>query len=601
MKQLLPGLYLYRDTCNVYLLADGCRGVLIDTGSAAILDELDGVGVREITHALYTHYHRDQCQGSARLPAYAQRLVPEGERQLFEDVETFWRVRQIYNNYDNTFDRYCLFHSVPVAGVLRDDETVVCGGRALRVVPAPGHTAGSVALVTEVEGVRVAFVGDLLYAAGKLWNLACTQWSYNGHQGLQFTLWSLRRLRAESPDLLCPSHGSVIGDVAACLALLEERIWRLAEVRGCAAAMRRELDEPIVQVRPRLFWNWASQSHNYIVLSNTGKALQIDAGYHVPMLGPSYRRHQYRPVDNITPWLRAAHGIDRVDTLLLTHVHDDHIALAPYMRRVHGTQIWGSEIYQDILARPARYDLPCLWYEPIPLDRVIASDEWFVWEDVPFRLHPQPGHVLYAVTIEFELDGVRVLAVGDQQGNEALLWNYVYRNRFRHTDYIDSARHYADRRPDLIISGHWPPLEVTEEYLAGLADAGEALADAHAALLPLDDYDIGAEAQAAFLRPYQSTLAAGETVVYDAEVKNPYRREVRCRLRLVAPPEWNSDTDTPEVAIAPGGSAMARFRLTARASAPVVRERIGLEVSFDGGPWDCVAEALVNVDAPISW
>ena len=44
LVQLSPSLYWYRDTCNVYLLVRGDRGLLIDFGSGGILEHLDEPG-----------------------------------------------------------------------------------------------------------------------------------------------------------------------------------------------------------------------------------------------------------------------------------------------------------------------------------------------------------------------------------------------------------------------------------------------------------------------------------------------------------------------------------------------------------------------------
>lgn len=597
MEPVCPGVLLFRDTCNVYVLHAPDGIVLVDFGSGAVLDALPQ---NEISHVLHTHYHRDQCQGDHRLPRQTRILVPEIERQFFEDVETFWLYRQLWNNYDNTDDRYCRFRAVPVSGLLRDEEMIECAGQAVRVLPAPGHTTGSVALLMDLKGVRVAFVGDLLYAGGRLWSLAATQWSYNGQEGIEGTLWSLRRLREESPDIICPSHGPVINNPAACLDQLEERLWRLLTVRGSQATVRTWLDATMVEISPNLYWSQVSQAHTYVVLSGNGKALVIDPGYQGTVFGPSNRLHHRRPMDRVTPWLRENKGIGRIDVALFTHVHDDHIASAPLLRRRHGMQIWASAAYADILRRPAHYDLPCLWYEPILPDRVIPDGEPFDWEGIPFVMRPLPGHVLYAVSIEFEIDGKRVLATGDQQANDALLWNYVYRNRFRHFDYRESATQYQTVRPDLIISGHWPPMDVTDAYLDGLLRSGQCLHDLHAALLPLDEYDAGAEGRVAFLRPYQTELTSGRAVFYAAEIRNPYPRSCRCAARLVFPQGWHVEPSQRVANLEPAETVEVAFIVTPHELHPRFRALLGLEVSFDDGPWDCLAEAVAYVDRPIA-
>jgi len=44
IRRLSESLYLLEDTCNVYLLRDGSRGLLVDFGSGRILDHLAGLG-----------------------------------------------------------------------------------------------------------------------------------------------------------------------------------------------------------------------------------------------------------------------------------------------------------------------------------------------------------------------------------------------------------------------------------------------------------------------------------------------------------------------------------------------------------------------------
>jgi len=69
MKQISPNLYLYEDTCHVYVVRDGDAAVLVDFGSGAVLDELAALGVTQVRAVLMAHHHRDQGQGLARAVA----------------------------------------------------------------------------------------------------------------------------------------------------------------------------------------------------------------------------------------------------------------------------------------------------------------------------------------------------------------------------------------------------------------------------------------------------------------------------------------------------------------------------------------------------
>ena len=58
LKQIVPGVYLYKDTCNVYAIVKGQDALLIDFGSGRILDQLPTIGVRNVGWILHTHFHR---------------------------------------------------------------------------------------------------------------------------------------------------------------------------------------------------------------------------------------------------------------------------------------------------------------------------------------------------------------------------------------------------------------------------------------------------------------------------------------------------------------------------------------------------------------
>ena len=86
-------LFLYRDSCNVYLLRYGDRGLVIDFGTGAWIDQLGEVGIDALDAVVLTHAHRDQLCGLYRgrwpgCPVHA----PSGERELLEEdtLQQFW-------------------------------------------------------------------------------------------------------------------------------------------------------------------------------------------------------------------------------------------------------------------------------------------------------------------------------------------------------------------------------------------------------------------------------------------------------------------------------------------------------------------------------
>lgn len=288
----------------------------------------------------------------------------------------------------------------------------------------------------------------------------------------------------------------------------------------------------------------------------------------------------------------------KVDAVVPTHYHDDHVAGINLLKENEGTKVWVADIFSDILRRPEHYDLPCIWYDPIDVDRELRLGEPIVWEEYEFTLHPLPGHTLYAVAIELAVDGKKVLISGDQyHGEEGLLENYVYPNRFHISDFVKSAALYAAIKPEVILTGHWQPLWVTPGYFEELAKRGETLERIHRDLLTLEDVDFGAEGVGVRMSPYQSRAFAGETIVLEAEVLNPYQRDALAEVRLEVPPGWVVVPEKAETPLAPSAREKLTFRVTP-AGPHKRRVRVGADLRVDGVRFGQQAEALVTVRKP---
>jgi glyoxylase-like metal-dependent hydrolase (beta-lactamase superfamily II) len=599
-------LYLFRDTCNVYVLCSGRDAVLVDFGSGDVLDHLAQIGVERITDILMTHHHRDQGQGLARAVEAGIRIwVPHTEQDLFHSVDAHWQAREVYNNYNLRQDRFSLLESVPITGTLQDYETRQFGTYSFTVVPTPGHTTGSISLLVELGGQRILFSGDLIYAPGKVVSLAATQWKYSGAEGVAAGLASLLDLQDRQIDLLLPSHGDAMDHPKGAIASLIERFWELLQRRKQNPRLFQLREKPYRQVlpageagsgTPHLLMHRASEANSYVLLSESRKALFIDFGYDfLTSLPAGSDRASRRPWLYTLPALKSQFGVQKVDVVLPTHYHDDHVAGCNVLRRVEGAQVWAAENFADILEHPSHYDLPCLWYDPIPVDRHLPLEQPIAWEEYTLTLHPLPGHTRYAVAVEFEVDGQHVLATGDQyQGDDGLAWNYVYQNRYALGDYVATAELYDRLQPDLILSGHWQPLRVTPEYLQKIAVDAEALDRLHRELLP-EEPDLGAEGFLARITPYQVTAAADEKIFFEVEIRNPFPQPEESTIRVVVPQGWKVEPAEQTQQI--HGVHQCSFKVTPPSSLTVRRARIAVDLTIAGQHFGQQAEALITVSS----
>jgi glyoxylase-like metal-dependent hydrolase (beta-lactamase superfamily II) len=586
-----------RDTSNVWVIRRGRDAICIDFGSGAVLDQLDELGIDRVTDVLVTHFHRDGTQGLARAAAAGIRIwVPPVEQDLFTRAGELWAGRRAEDDYDLLQERFSLLESIEIAGVVSEYRTRDYGGVELFALPTPGHTLGSVTYIGQIDGRRTAFTGDLLYGPGQVWSLAATQWTYTGVEGQAAAILSCGALARRTPDLLLPAHGEPIEEPVRALEETARALGELMELRRVEDTpweLERWLDDPWEALTPHVLRNRTSLATSYALLSGSGSALLIDWGYDLwtgyPSGGP---RSTCRPRLESVEALRRNHGVERVETVVTTHFHDDHVAGLNLLREVHGTQVWSPENVAPILEDPTLYDLPCLWFDPIAVDRVLRFGAPVAWHEHELIVHPLPGHTRYAAAIEFEADGKRILATGDQQSLEAngrSILNYQYRNRFSFDDFVQSAELYARVRPDLLLTGHWGAHELSDEQVAQLAKDGRRVAELHRELLPFGD----AEGFPARFTPYRSTVPADESVEVTVEVRNPFDRAETARVRLVVPPGWASEPAEQELALEPHGEARARFRLVP--AGPPGRMPIAADLTIGDVPFGQQAEALVTV------
>ena len=597
LEAVAEDVFRLRDTCHVYVVRSGAEAVLIDFGSGDVLDALPQIGVGRVAAVLVTHHHRDQVQGLARAAAAGiPVLVPHAERELFEDADLHWAGRQLANSYDNRQDRFGPLDAVAVAGTLRDHADIELAGRRFRVWPTPGHTIGSVTLLCEVAGRRLAFTGDLLAGPGRVWSLAATQWTYNGAEGVAATIASLLWLRELEPDLLLPSHGTVMDDPAAAIDLVVERGSRLLGLRSEHTRLLQHQAQPYEQVTEHLLRNRTSVATSYVLLDGAGHALLIDYGYDfVTGLASATERAARRPWLYTVGALRRDHGVKAIDAVLLTHYHDDHVAGCNLLREVEGAEVWAGENFAGVLERPEAHDLPCLWHDPVPVDRALALGVPFEWRGHRLTLHEQPGHTAYAVAVEFEVDGVRVLAVGDQLNGPAGPLNYVYNNVFRAGDYRRTADLYRRLDPQLVLSGHSEPLWPVAGWADGLRDAAAELEHLHRELTGADELDLEAGGPLLRLSPYRVRARAGEPFLVAAEVRNPMPEPALARVALAVPAGWRVEPAEAAVELAAGAAAGLGFAVTPPAGATGKRVPLAADLSVGDRRFGQVAELVVRL------
>lgn len=201
-----PGHYERAQSC---LVVGERRAALIDTGMGIGNIELE---VQRLTDkpilVINTHSHYDHIGDNHRFAEVALFATPLARQRAAEGISHAeiaamgalvptafyrpWSVPQVFRPEDYRILPFAITHP------LRDGEVIDLGGKTLRVLHTPGHSADSICLYDEAD--RLLFTGDTFYPG--------TLYCHFEDSDLDMLARSAARLAALAPrlDAICPSH-----------------------------------------------------------------------------------------------------------------------------------------------------------------------------------------------------------------------------------------------------------------------------------------------------------------------------------------------------------------------------------------------------------
>lgn len=90
-EQVAPELFVWKSTCNSYILREGESALMIDLGDGSVLDHLGDIGVKKVEALLLTGHHRELLQGVAKLDRSVTQLAAPKDEQAFFETPTAFR------------------------------------------------------------------------------------------------------------------------------------------------------------------------------------------------------------------------------------------------------------------------------------------------------------------------------------------------------------------------------------------------------------------------------------------------------------------------------------------------------------------------------
>lgn len=166
--EVVPGVPIYQGgrmaggehayVGDIWILRSRDEAVMIDCGGtsgvATTRERLRALGIERVTHILHTHSHGDHCGGAYLWQATGSRIVAPRSAEL-----TLNWLMPMLTDY-GIFPPRRIDDPLPLRRVGDEAEFTVAGQR-FKAVFVPGHSFELTVYLTELNGKRIAFTGDL--------------------------------------------------------------------------------------------------------------------------------------------------------------------------------------------------------------------------------------------------------------------------------------------------------------------------------------------------------------------------------------------------------------------------------------------------------
>ncbi len=604
---------------HVSLIPGPINGVDIKKDNAHLVIYGDPSGeIKNADMVLFTHSRRDVVwAGRELVENEATAVVPELDVEKFNNVERFWNdfTSRRFHDYAQQGTKI-LTKSLKIGRTVKAGENFSWKGIPIEVIDTPGYTRQALSYFIEIDGLKYAFVGDIIYGNGKLFDLYSLQdavkeaniGGYHGWAGRMGDLInSLQIVAAQKADLLIPARGPVIRKPAEAITLLVKRLQAVYENYLSISAGRwyfyknyDVLTRRVLGPDTRVNWMpWAEVikdkppewivpiNNSRLIVSKDRSGFLIDCG-------------SSQIVEKVIE-LRDAGKLTGLEGLFITHYHDDHTNDVAACLVEFNCPVYATGPSVDILKHPERYRLPCLTPYPISEINIMPEAHKMRWKEFTFTFYDFPGQTIYHDGLLVEKDNAeKIFFIGDSFTPSGIDdYCLLNRNLLHEQMGYFYCLNLLKKMPRgiLLINQHVvEPFSFSnrqiDHMLATLTKRKELLTE----LFPWDEPNYGIDERWIRFYPYGQKAKPGQTIQVSLKVFNHSNTSRMFTVSLNLPAGLDAKTTTASVTIPSKNEKQVDFSILIGASIDPDTYVVTADVKFN--QWDLSqwTEAIVEVE-----
>jgi glyoxylase-like metal-dependent hydrolase (beta-lactamase superfamily II) len=595
---------------NLSFIQGDINGALIKSGDNNLVIYGDPENaIEKADMVLYTHAQRDVAWvGRNLVENGAKAVVPKNEVVYFTNPDSVWIsiLEHQALDYREKTSRVPT-SALPIYKTVKGGDVINWQGIPIKVIDGRGYTEGAVSYVVNIDDIKVAFVGDLIYGDGEILDLYSLQdeilevgtWGYHGYASrMADVIQSLERISKLNPDILIPTHGPVINNPKVAINKLVKRLrliyqnylsinsfrWYKSNGWGDPKDGTDNLAKRVLSPDMTVNWmpfaetrenpKWLKHDVNSkLIVSEDGTAFLVDCG-------------MKKAFDNFMN-LEETFSCSNIEGIFISHYHQDHTDYINKIREKYNCPTYITKELKNVLNYPKAYKLPAMTPDPIENLTIVPEGSSITWKEFTFTFYYFPGQTIYhdAILIKNNNTDENIFLTGDSFSPSGID-DYCLQNRNllgEKLGYIYCINILRELPKDTwLVNQHTAPIF---KYTKGQLDfmynnlkERQTLLDE---LFPWDNVNFGIDAQWVRVYPYSQVVTNGHSKTeFSVIITNHSNKKQVFNIH----PETGDLTCTPKsqtISISAGEDGKVNFKLNIPNNLSKVNKVITVDVSFD--------------------